>query len=51
LKYLDLAKTLLLGLGEIEEGILEMSICLPFVGFRTSVDFIGFLLNWNEIYC
>ena len=51
LKYLNLAKTLLLGLEEIEEGIIEMSICLPFVGFRISIDFIGFLLNWNKTYC
>ena len=51
MKYLDLTKTLLVGLGEIEEGIIEMSICLPFVGFRISVNFMGFLLNWDETYC
>jgi len=51
LKYLDLAKTLLLGLEEIGEGIIKISICLSFVGFRISVDFMGFLLNWDETYC
>ena len=51
MKYLNLAKTLLLGLEEIEDGIIEMSICLPFIGFRISIDFIGFLLNWNKTYC
>ena len=50
LKYLDLAKTLLFGLGEISEEILDISACLPFVGLEMDA-LVGFLLNWEEIYC
>ena len=51
LKYLDLAKILLLGLKEIEGEILKILACLSFVSFGVGIDFMSFLLNWNEKYC
>jgi len=42
LKYLDLAKILLLGLGEMGGIILEMLAFLPLVGLGVGM---GFLLN------
>jgi len=50
LKYLNLAKTLLLGLKEMEGEILKMLAYLFFVGFRISIGFVGFLLNWDKTY-
>ena len=47
LRYLDLAKILLLGLEGIKEKILEMSACLSLVVFEVGVDF---LLNWDETH-
>ena len=44
---LDLANILLLGLGEMEERILEILACLPLAGIKVCV---GFLLNWEEAY-
>jgi len=44
LKYLYLAKTLLLGLEGMSGGILDISACLLFVGLRMNV-LVGFLLN------
>jgi len=44
LKYLDLAKTLLLGLGEMSKGILDILACLLFVGLEMDT-LVGFLLN------
>jgi len=45
---------LLLGLDEIEEGILEISTCLPLSAFFSLIIFGAlelFLLNWDEKYC
>jgi len=50
LKYLDLAKTLLLSLGGIGREILDISACLLSVSLRMDV-LIGFLLNWEETHC
>jgi len=44
LKYLDLAKTLFLGLGGMDRGILGISTCLPYVGLEVDI-LVGFLLN------
>jgi len=44
LKYLDLAKTLLLGLEEMGREILNISACLLFASLRMGV-LVGFLLN------
>ena len=50
LKYLNLAKTLLLGLEEMKGEILEMLAYLLFVDFKVSIGFVDFLLNWDETY-
>jgi len=50
LKYLDLAKTLLLGLGGMGEETLDISAYLSLVSFGISVSFVGFLLNYKEIH-
>jgi len=47
LRYLNLAKILLLGLEGMKEKILEMSACLSLVVFEVGVDF---LLNWDETH-
>jgi len=44
----NFAKTLLLGLEEIEGEILKISVYFPLPKFRV---FAGFLLNWEDIYC
>jgi len=50
LKYLNLAKILLLGLEEMKGEILEMLAYLLFVDFKVSIGFVDFLLNWDETY-
>jgi len=47
---LNLAKTLLLGLGETKGGTL-MSVFLPLVSFGVSVSFVDFLLNYEKMHC
>jgi len=45
---------LLLGLDEIEEGILEISTCLLLSAFLSLIIFGAlelFLLNWDEKHC
>ena len=51
-----MAKTLLLGFGGIDRGILNISACLPFTNLLGSKDLMGillngFLLNCTEMHC
>ena len=47
LKYLNLAKILLLNLGRIEE-VFEILVYLSLAGFEVGVNF---LLSWKDTYC
>jgi len=47
---LDLAKILLLGLGGMGGGTLDILAYLPLVIFGIGVSFAGFLLNCKEIH-
>jgi len=51
LKNFDLANTLLLGLGGINGGILEILAYLPLNMLFGVIFLIGALLNYAETYC
>ena len=42
---------LLLGLGEISKGILEISAYLPLDGFLVDMLFVRVLLNYTDTHC
>jgi len=51
LKNFDLTNKLLLGLGEIDRGILEISACLSLDSLLVVIFLVGVLLNYKDIYC
>jgi len=45
LENLDLARMLLLGLGKMSKGILEILACLSLDELLLTIFFVGFILN------